>query len=151
MRRGTPLDRAAATREEGWTSVAAAGIEPVVEPEPGSYTDNPDVQAAAAAVEPDVPVLPSVAKGAPAVKAKAKAEPKTRSRARYYTVTRVVEGCEHLLGFHYCAYALLRDQLPGQNLIGSGCHLAGFDTVEAAAAYWVAEGWSAPAPYFDSA
>ena len=88
------------------------------------------------------------ASGASTVPA-AKATPKRRvsgAPTRFYCITRVPSEHEHRLGIHRGTWGEVSKLLPDRRLPGSGYHLRGFDTEEAAAAYWVSEGWEAPAP-----
>ena len=83
---------------------------------------------------------PPAAKAAPKRKASAAGSP------RYYCVSRTAKGSEDLLGVHYVVWCDLQAKLLGGALFGSGCHAKGFDTLEAANAYWESEGWLPPAP-----
>jgi hypothetical protein len=63
-------------------------------------------------------------------------------RRRWYAVTRTAPGVRNLRGVHFCEWRTLAAALPGGSLVGSGCHVRGFNSVADAVAYWHAEGWT---------
>ena len=72
----------------------------------------------------------------------------SNAMARWYAVTRAPEHLAGQRGLHYAPWIEVaqRLQLRSGMLQGSHCHARGFDTEEAAVAYWASEGWSLPAP-----
>ena len=71
-----------------------------------------------------------------------------RYNKRYYTVTRVPEGEDSLLGIHHSSWQDFEAKLGHIPWFvkWSELHLKGFAKLKAATEYWCAEGWEPPSP-----
>jgi len=91
-----------------------------------------------------ITIINSAPEGASKAAPKPKPKAKATGKIRYYAVTSVPrdqEDFQGLLGIWHCIWHKLESELPTGQLCGSRCHVRGFDSLDAATAYWHAKGW----------